>query len=82
MKLSVIIPVYNEISTIETLIEKVLKVDIDKEVIVVDDFSTDGTRELLESKYEQDGSIRILYHDRNMGKGFAIRTHWAMLEGT
>jgi glycosyltransferase involved in cell wall biosynthesis len=74
MKLSVIIPVYNEISTIETLIEKVLKVDIDKEIIVVDDFSTDGTRELLESKYELNGNLRILYHERNMGKGFAIRS--------
>ena len=74
MKLSVIIPVYNEISTIEALIEKVLKVDIDKEIIVVDDFSTDGTRELLERECERDGRLRILYHDRNMGKGFAIRT--------
>ena len=74
MKLSVIIPVYNEINTIEALIEKVLKVDIDKEIIVVDDFSTDGTRELLRSKYEQNGNFRILYHERNMGKGFAIRT--------
>jgi glycosyltransferase involved in cell wall biosynthesis len=72
MRLSVIIPVYNEQKTIETLIKRVLKVDIDKEIIVVDDFSTDGTRELLES--ECDGRLRILYHDRNMGKGFAIRT--------
>ena len=72
MKLSVIIPVFNEKNTIETLVQKVLKVDIDKEIIVVDDFSTDGTRELLES--ECDGRLRILYHDRNMGKGFAIRT--------
>ncbi len=74
MKLSVIIPVYNEKSTIETLVMKVLKVNVDKEVVIVDDFSTDGTRELLRSKYEQNGNIRILYHDRNIGKGFAIRT--------
>ncbi len=74
MRLSVIIPVYNERKTIETLIKRVLKVDIDKEIIVVDDFSTDGTRELLENKYELNGNLRILYHERNMGKGFAIRT--------
>ncbi len=81
MKLSVIIPVYNEESTIETLIEKVLKVKIDKEVIVVDDFSTDGTRELLGNKYEQNGNLRILYHERNKGKGFAIRTALDHIKG-
>ncbi|HJO13092.1 MAG TPA: glycosyltransferase family 2 protein, partial [Gammaproteobacteria bacterium] len=74
MRLSVIIPVYNERKTIETLIKRVLKVNVDKEVVIVDDFSTDGTRELLESKYERNGNLRILYHERNMGKGFAIRT--------
>jgi dolichol-phosphate mannosyltransferase len=74
MKLSVIIPVYNERKTIETLIKRVLKVDIDKEIVIVDDFSTDGTRELLESRSEQDRNLRILYHERNKGKGFAIRT--------
>jgi glycosyltransferase involved in cell wall biosynthesis len=81
MKLSVIIPVFNEKNTIETLIEKVLKVDIDKEIIVVDDFSTDGTRELLESKYELNANLRILYHERNMGKGFAIRTALGHVKG-
>ena len=74
MRLSVIIPVYNERKTIETLINRVLKIDIDKEIVIVDDFSTDGTRELLESRCEQDSNLRILYHDRNQGKGFAIRT--------
>ncbi|KKK65974.1 hypothetical protein LCGC14_2968760, partial [marine sediment metagenome] len=62
-------------------IEKVLKVDIDKKVLIVDDFSTDGTRELLGNKYEQNGNLRILYHERNMGKGFAIRTALDHVEG-
>lgn len=74
MKLSVIIPVYNERKTVETLISRVLEVNIEKEIVIVDDFSTDGTRELLESRCEQDSNLKILYHERNKGKGFAIRT--------
>ena len=81
MRLSVIIPVYNERKTIETLINRVLKVDIDKEILIVDDFSTDGTRELLESRCEQDSNLRILYHERNQGKGFAIRTALGHVKG-
>lgn len=70
MKLSVIIPVYNEKDCIEEVISRVKAVPVDKEIIVVDDCSTDGTREVLK---RIDG-INLLLHDRNRGKGAAIRT--------
>ncbi len=66
-------PVYNEKETILKIIEKVLKLDIVKELIVVDDFSRDGTRDMLKAG-KFDGRVRILYHDRNLGKGGALRT--------
>jgi glycosyltransferase involved in cell wall biosynthesis len=72
MKLSVVIPVYNEINSIKAILEAVKAVDIDKEIIVVDDCSTDGTRQLLAEL--ADHATRILYHDRNRGKGAALRT--------
>ncbi len=68
--LSVIIPVYNEIKNIEKLIETVRTVDLKKEIIIVDDYSTDGTREFL----KQLNGLKIVYHGRNRGKGSAIRT--------
>jgi glycosyltransferase involved in cell wall biosynthesis len=67
----VIIPVYNEARTILEVIEKVEGAPFDKEMIVVDDASTDGTRELLEKC--RDG-IKVLFHSTNQGKGAAIRT--------
>lgn len=79
MKLSVIIPVYNEINTIGEILTRVLEVDLPKEVIVVDDFSTDGTRAFLkqwerEGKRESKNEVRIVYQPINMGKGAALRT--------
>ncbi len=81
MKLSVIIPVYNERDTIEEIIRRVRAVDLDleKEIIVVDDGSTDGTREVLESLDLPD--TRILLHDRNIGKGAALRNGFDLAEG-
>jgi glycosyltransferase involved in cell wall biosynthesis len=70
MKLSVIIPVYNEVLGIDRIINKVKEVPIDKEIIVIDDFSTDGTRDKLKV---MDG-IKLVFHPKNMGKGAAIRT--------
>jgi glycosyltransferase involved in cell wall biosynthesis len=70
MKLSVIIPVYNEVNGVEKIINTVKNVPIDKEIIVVDDFSTDGTRDKLKMI---DGT-KLLFHPKNMGKGAAIRT--------
>jgi dolichol-phosphate mannosyltransferase len=74
MKLSIIMPVYNEKNTIEEIIRRVCAVaGIEKELIVVDDFSTDGTREFLK-EYMDDCNIKVLFHDKNFGKGMAIRT--------
>jgi glycosyltransferase involved in cell wall biosynthesis len=77
MKLSVIIPAYNEIDTIEETLNRVRQVDLDKEIIVVDDCSTDGTRELLQKLPD----IKLVLHERNMGKGMAIRSALERVEG-
>lgn len=72
MKLSVIIPVYNEKATIKKILQVVNDVDIDKEMIVVDDGSNDGTTELLDT-LSMDG-MKKCFHRENRGKGAAIRT--------
>ena len=79
--LSVVMPVYNEARTIVAVIERVLKapVDLAKEIIVVDDASTDGTRQLLQNM--SSGEIRLVFHDVNRGKGAAIRTGVAHATG-
>ena len=72
MKLSIIIPVYNEIKTIEKIIKKIHKQSIKNfQIIVVDDFSTDGTREILESNIQLKIN-KIIFHKKNQGKGSAI----------
>lgn len=73
MLVSIIMPVYNEAQYIEEIVNRVLKTDIEKELIIVDDFSTDGTRDIL-SKYKQQKGIKIIFHEKNKGKGAAIRT--------
>ena len=73
MKLSIIIPVFNEVNTIANIIQKVQSADYDKEIIVVDDASTDGTKDVLQ-KLSQQPKIKIFYHEKNRGKGAAIRT--------
>lgn len=73
MILSVIIPVYNEGKTIAEILKRVEAVDIPKEVIIVDDGSTDGTRDYLKS-IERRRGFKVFYHPRNIGKGAAIRT--------
>jgi glycosyltransferase involved in cell wall biosynthesis len=76
VKLSIIVPVYNEKQTILTILRRIENTRYDKEIIVVDDFSTDGTREILREIDEtrQIPSIRVLYHSVNQGKGAALRT--------
>lgn len=80
MKLSVVMPVYNEIGTICEIIARVQAIEIEKEIIIVDDFSTDGTREKL-AKIVGRENIRLLYHDKNRGKGAALRTGFAAVTG-
>ena len=74
--LSVVIPVYNEKETVLKIVERVLKLDFVAEIIVVDDGSTDGTREVLQ-RATLDGRVKCLFHDRNRGKGAALRTGFA-----
>ncbi len=75
MKISILIPVYNEKKTILDLLFLVKNVNVDKEIIIVDDSSTDGTREILEERFgSANDEIRVYYHQTNMGKGAAIRT--------
>lgn len=78
-KLSVVIPVYNEERYIKEVIERVKNVPIDKEIIIVDDASTDGTREILK-ELEGEG-IKVFYHKKNQGKGAAIRTGFKHCQG-
>lgn len=77
MNLSVIIPCYNEASSIEQVVQSVIEViGDDGEIIIVDDFSTDGTRDLLEKNIDNKYA-RVIYQDKNQGKGAAVRTGFA-----
>ncbi len=73
MLLSVLIPAYNEINSIDILLEKIQAVPIDKEIIIVDDGSTDGTRERLDT-FRSIPNVKVVFHEKNQGKGAAIRT--------
>lgn len=84
MILSVVIPVYNEDKTIDALLARVESVDLPyaKEIIIVDDCSTDGTREILQTiERGNRGNIRVVFHERNQGKGAALRTGFALASG-
>jgi glycosyltransferase involved in cell wall biosynthesis len=86
-KLSVVIPVYNEAKTIQEILRRVAAVKIDKEIVVVDDCSADGTRDVLR-QLETGGdarltgsNLRVFYQDRNQGKGAALRRGFAEAQG-
>lgn len=97
VKLSVVIPIYNEQETLLSLIERVKSVPIPKEIVLVDDCSTDGTTELLKSLEQQDAAktpansdsetqppmntISVFYHEKNQGKGAAVRTGFSKSTG-
>jgi glycosyltransferase involved in cell wall biosynthesis len=81
MRLSIVIPCYNEAKTIQAIIEAVRAAPVEeKEIIIVDDGSTDGTRELLRTAVAP-LVARVLYHERNQGKGAALRTGFAAATG-
>ena len=83
MKLSIVVPVYNEKRTIDQILERIGKTPYEKEIIIVDDYSKDGTREILH-QMETCGrfpSARFFYHSLNQGKGAALRTGIAAATG-
>jgi glycosyltransferase involved in cell wall biosynthesis len=77
MKISVIVPAYNEKQNIDRIIKAIEAVDIDKEIIVVDDYSTDSTRDYLKTKK----GMKTVFHEKNMGKGAAIRSGLKVANG-
>ena len=81
MKLSIVIPVFNEINTIQKILARIQKVEWDKEIIIVDDGSTDGTRECIQEKIQPQEIFKVAYHDRNLGKGAALKTGFDLVAG-
>ena len=81
MKLSIVMPVYNEKETLREIVARVLRVDtgLETELIAVDDFSTDGTRDILREM--SDPRVRVYFHEKNKGKGAALRTGFAQATG-
>jgi glycosyltransferase involved in cell wall biosynthesis len=81
VKLSVVVPVFNERATIHQIIAAICSVPVEKEIVLVDDYSTDGTRDELAVLATTTPGLRVLYHDRNQGKGAALRTGFAAVQG-
>ena len=81
VKLSVIVPVYNEKNTVKKIIEDIRAVPVFKEILVVDDGSTDGTHAILMAQYAKDRDVKLLFHEKNSGKGSALRTGIAAVSG-
>ena len=79
MKLSVVIPVFNELSTLEELLSRVDNVPLETEVVLVDDYSTDGTREILAAMARYGRTV--VFHEKNKGKGAALRTGFKQATG-
>jgi len=80
MKLSVLMPVYNESKTLETIINKIQAVPLEKEIIIVDDCSSDDSREILKNYINLPG-FKIIFHEKNIGKGGSIITAINQIEG-
>ncbi len=80
MKISVVMPVFNEVKTLREIVKRVEDVNLEKELIIVDDCSTDGTRNILKAM-ERNPGIRVFYQERNMGKGAALRTGFKNITG-
>ena len=82
-KLSVVIPCYNEKNSISEIINQVKNVVIplEKEIIIVDDFSTDGTREIIKNIQKNDERVKLFFNEKNMGKGYSLRNGFAHTTG-
>lgn len=84
-KISILIPIFNEVATLEEILKKVDEAPfcgLDKEIILVDDYSTDGTREILKNlKETYQDKYKVFYHDENLGKGAALRTGFEHVTG-
>ena len=81
MKLSIVMPVYNENDTLEEIIRRVQATPYDKEIIAVDDASEDGSRSILDRLSQEYDNVRVFYHQNNQGKGAALRTGFAQVTG-
>lgn len=83
MKLSVVIPVYNEAATISKIVDMVRAVDVgmEKEILLVDDCSRDGTRDVLQKMEKEQADLKVLFHEVNQGKGAALRTGFTAATG-
>ena len=81
MKLSIVIPVYNEKDTLEEIFRRVQATPYTKEVIAVDDASIDGSRDILKRLAEEYENVQLFFHDKNQGKGAALRTGFAQVTG-
>ncbi|MFQ5669534.1 MAG: glycosyltransferase family 2 protein [Acidobacteriota bacterium] len=84
MKLSIIVPIYNERSTIQALLRRLEDLPLEKEIIIVDDGSTDGTRSFLATRQQErpaSPALKIIFHSANQGKGASIRTALGHVEG-
>lgn len=81
MKYSVIIPVYNEVNTIDEIISRVKLAPLEKEIIIIDDASTDGTTKRLEEIAKEDRDVKVFFHSMNQGKGGALHTGFKAAKG-
>jgi glycosyltransferase involved in cell wall biosynthesis len=80
-ELSVVIPVYNEIGTLREIVRRVQAVDVDKELVLVDDGSSDGSRDLLDELAREYDNVQVHKHEANRGKGAALRTGFQAARG-
>lgn len=82
MKISIVIPCYNESKTINNVYEKVSNFkNLEKEIIIIDDCSTDGSRKIIEKIAESDPNVKVIFKDKNQGKGSALKEGFKLAEG-
>ena len=81
MKISIVIPCYNESKTINNVYEKVSNFkNLEKEIIIIDDCSTDGSRKIIEKIAESDPNVKVIFKDQNQGKGSALKEGFKLVK--